>query len=528
MNGGKGGERREERGERGGPNPTFPSPPSSLPSPPALAIIGGGLAGLAAAVAAVDRGLRVELFERANFLGGRAGSFVDSATGTLVDRCQHVVMGCCDEFLALSSHTGLVDCFESTDTYHFIAPDGGQFELAPVGWLPGPWRFLPGLLRLRYLSRRDRWAIVGALRRLARAGKGTGTFCAQHPKGRSGKRCLSPFPPLPLDEATFGQWLGSQRQSTGAIEGFWSPIVLSTLGETVGRVSLTAVEKVFREAFLGSRRAGRLLLPRRPLREIFHGRLRQWLTDRGVIFHLGSPVLRVERGKEERGETEGGATTGNSLLSPFSPLPSPLSPNQLAPVPFSLVLRDGVRRPFQWVIVAVAWRDVRRLLAEELLAAMPELAGAERLEPAAIAAVHLWFDRPVVPLSHAALVGRLGQWVFADAPVARQYCQVVVSAAHRVGPYRHDEWRDEILAELRAIWPEVAQARLLHARVVAQPAALFSARPGSDRLRPPQRTSIPNLALAGDWTATGWPATMESAVRSGRQAVEGLGISDGQ
>ena len=195
MNGGKGGERREERGEGPGgtESGTFPSPRLLSPRSPALAIIGGGLAGLAAAVAAVDRGLHVELFERANFLGGRAGSFVDSATGTLVDRCQHVVMGCCDEFLVLSSHTGLVDCFELTDTYHFIAPDGGQFELAPVGWLPGPWRLLPGLLRLRYLSRRDRWAIVGALRRLARAGKGTGTFCAQRPKGRSGKRCLSPF-----------------------------------------------------------------------------------------------------------------------------------------------------------------------------------------------------------------------------------------------------------------------------------------------------------------------------------------------
>jgi squalene-associated FAD-dependent desaturase len=488
-----------------------PSPLSPLPSSPALAIIGGGLAGLAAAVAAVDRGLRVELFERANFLGGRAGSFVDSATGTLVDRCQHVVMGCCDEFLALSSHTGLMDCFESTDTYRFIAPDGQQFELAPVGWLPGPWRLLPGLLRLRYLSRRDRWAIVGALRRLAlEAEKGTGTFCAQHPEGRSGKLDLSAFP---LDETTFGQWLGSQRQSTGAIERFWSPIVLSTLGETVGRVSLTAVEKVFREAFLGSRRAGRLLLPQCPLREIFHGRLRQWLADRGVIFHLGSPVLRVEGGK------------GDRHLLPERPFGCC---TQKLPVPFSLVLRDGTRRPFQWVIVAVAWRDVRRLLAEEFLAAMPELAGAERLEPAAIAAVHLWFDRPVVPLSHAALIGRLGQWVFARACTPQQYCQVVISAAHRVGPYRHDEWRDEILAELRAIWPEVGQARLLHARVVAQPAALFSARPGADRLRPPQRTSIPNLALAGDWTATGWPATMESAVRSGRQAVEALGISDGQ
>jgi squalene-associated FAD-dependent desaturase len=495
--------------------------PSPFP-PPALAVIGGGLAGLAAAVAAVDRGLRVELFERANFLGGRAGSFVDSATGTLVDRCQHVVMGCCDELLSLCGHTALLDCFESTDTYHFIARDGKQWELAPVGWLPGPWRLLPGLLRLRFLSWRERWGIVGALRRLARRGERGEGREEMEEYGIQPSPLPSPLSPLP-SSATFGQWLGSQRQSTGAIEGFWSPIVLSTLGETVGRASLAAVEKVFREGFLGSRRASRLLLPQRPLREIFHGRLRQWLADRGVIFHLGSPVLRVELGK------------GDGHLLPERPFGCL---TQKATVPFSLVLRDGARRQFQWVIAAVSWRDVRRLLAEEFLAAMPDLAGAGQLEPAAIAAVHLWFDRPVIPLPHAALVGRLGQWVFArpcrtgvspapqfgagEAAVAQQYCQVVISAAHRVGPYRHSEWLAEILAELGAIWPEVRQARLLHARVVAQPAALFSARPGADRLRPQQRTPIPNLTLAGDWTATGWPATLESAVRSGRRAVEAL------
>jgi uncharacterized protein with NAD-binding domain and iron-sulfur cluster len=197
------------------------------------------------------------------------------------------------------------------------------------------------------------------------------------------------------------------------------------------------------------------------------------------------------------------------------------------------VLPDGARRTFAWLIVAVSWRDVRRLLADELLSAMPQLGGVEQIAPAEIAAVHLWFDRPAIPLRHAVLVGRLGQWVFtrasdasvAPAECAHQYCQVVVSAAHRVGPHRHGDWLAEVLAELGAIWPQVGQARLVHSRVVAQPAALFAALPGADRFRPPQQTPISNLALAGDWTATGWPATMESAVRSGRRAVEALGIS---
>jgi squalene-associated FAD-dependent desaturase len=515
--------------------------------PPTLAILGGGLAGLAAAEAAVDRGLKVELFERANFLGGRAGSFVDATTGTLVDCCQHVVMGCCDEFLALCSRTGVLDCFEAIDRYCFIAPDSRPYDFAPVGWLPGRWRLLPGLLRLGYLSWRERWGIIRVLRRMPR--------CLARPVGKgaggAGDRINERTEP---HEATFGHWLRTQRQSTGAIEGFWSPVVLSTLGETVGRASLAAVAKVFWDGFLGSRQSSRLLLPRSPLREIFHTRLRQWLTDRSVVFHLGCPVQRVELVEGGRPLLCEAPGTDQRLVGPF---------RQKGPAPFSLVLRDGSRRQFDKLIVAVPWRDVRRLLAEELLAAIPGLAGVEQIEPAGITAVHLWFDRPVIPLPRAALVGRLGQWVFAapcDAgvppaaergegrgergegatghstyppplsslPSAQQYCQVVVSAAHRVGPYRHNEWLAEIVAELGEIWPEVRQARVLHGRVVAQRAALFSARPGADRFRPPQRTPVPNLALAGDWTATGWPATMESAVRSGRLAVEAaLGAGDG-
>ena len=102
------------------------------------------------------------------------------------------------------------------------------------------------------------------------------------------------------------------------------------------------------------------------------------------------------------------------------------------------------------------------------------------------------------------------------------YCQVVISASHRLAPRKHDELLAEVRRELEAIWPAARAARLLHGRVVAQPAAVFSCVPGLDRFRPPQQTPIENLALAGDWTATGWPATMEGAIRSGYRAVRGL------
>ncbi len=259
------------------------------------------------------------------------------------------------------------------------------------------------------------------------------------------------------------------------------------------------------------------MLPRLPLGEIFHDRLGKWLTDRGVNVHLATPVRRIE-GDNVFGTRR--VPDPHTACAGYS--------NRAETV----VLADGTRRTFDAVIVAVPWHGVRALMAENLLAAMPALAGLERIEPAAITAVHLWFDRPITPLPHAVLVGRLSQWLFSSphTPCAEAahgvcrlyYCQVVISASHRVPQRKHDKLLDEVCRELEAIWPAARAARLLHSRVVTQPAAVFSCVPGLDRLRPPQQTPIENLALAGDWTATGWPATMEGAVRSGYRAVEAL------
>jgi uncharacterized protein with NAD-binding domain and iron-sulfur cluster len=159
-------------------------------------------------------------------------------------------------------------------------------------------------------------------------------------------------------------------------------------------------------------------------------------------------------------------------------------------------------------------------------AAMPSLAQLASLLTAPITAVHLWFDRPISPLSHAVLVGRASQWIFFDRATTgnppAHYCQAVISASHvLIG-----RTRQEILAivrqDLESVWLAARGAALLHWRAITHRSAVFSPRAGIDQLRPPQRTPIPNLFLAGDWTATGWPVTMESAVRSGYLAVEAM------
>ncbi|NLF08593.1 MAG: FAD-dependent oxidoreductase [Pirellulaceae bacterium] len=475
---------------------------------PTLAVVGGGLAGMAAAWTAAERGFRVELFERAKTLGGRAGSFVDPKTGATTDYCQHAAMGCCTALLDFCRRAGIDDCFQRTDRLHFIGPDGRRCDAAPSRLLPAPLHLLPGLAKLRYLTPGERLKIARALRQLTKSKNNSRGLTAPGEETRNpsiSRRLLAagycPDDGLCCDDdldcedvgsEPVGDWLRRHGQSQQAIDRFWSPVLVGALAETVDHASLTAARKVFRDGFLASRDASDLLLPRAPLAEIFNERLGRRLAERGVEVHLKSLVRRIEGDRRSA---------------------------------HAIVLADGRRREFGFVIVAVPWRKVRSLLADELNAAMPALESVEKIAPAAITAVHLWFDRPVVPLPHAVLIGQLSQWVFAERQndsAAVQHCQVVISAYHRMERRTHDELLYKVLGELRAVWPAVGEAELLHRRVIVQPAAVFSCLPGANRFRPLQRTPVPNLALAGDWTATGWPGTMEGAVRSGALAVEAL------
>jgi squalene-associated FAD-dependent desaturase len=435
------------------------------------------LAGLAAAVGLCRRGCRVELFEARRRLGGRAGSIRDARSGHVIDRCQHVAMGCCTNLADFCRRLGITDCFRRFGRLHFIGPEGSAYPLEAVPWLPPPLHLVPGLLRLGYLSFGDRLRIVRVLGRLARP-------------ARCGRDAT----------ASIGSWLRRHGASEASIERFWSVVIVSALGETPDRVSVATARKVLVDGFLASRRAYELEIPRFPLEELFDRRAGDWLQARGVTIHRGTPVRQIE-GDGRRAE--------------------------------AVVLPDGSRRRFDAFVAAVPWRTVRALFSEVMLAALEGLRHVGRIEPGSITAAHLWFDRPITSLPHAALVGRLGQWVFNHGPrrlgTGRSgvgyYYQVVISAAHAVDvPSGHDLVA-RLEGDLRAIWPKAREARLLHGRVVTDPAAVFSAVPGVEGLRPPQRTSVDNLALAGDWTSTGWPATMESAVRSGYLAAETVSSS---
>jgi squalene-associated FAD-dependent desaturase len=323
----------------------------------------------------------------------------------------------------------------------------------------------PGLLGLGYLSLSERISIARAMLRLARM-----------PELRHG------------DEPTVGQWLREAGQSARAIEQFWSVVLVSALSEEVDRAGLRYARKVFVDGFMANRQGYVMEVPGAALDDIYGQAMLRWLEQHGVTLCLSTPIASL---KIEADRVCGVQT------------------------------RDGEQERFDAVILAVPWRRAAEMLGE--VRECGEIAARlNRLEAAPITGVHLWFDREITSLPHAVLVGRLSQWLFrrgiqSGRPDA--YYQVVISASRRLAEDRHAVI-EEVVDDLRAVFTSARGAKLLRGRVVTEHEAVFSPVVGVDALRPKQQTPVANLLLAGDWTDTGWPATMEGAVRSGYAAAD--------
>ncbi len=438
-----------------------------------VAVVGGGLAGMAAALVLAENGCRVDLFEQRRRLGGRVGSFRDPKTGELVDRCMHVAMGCCTNFIDLVRRAAVEDCFERHTRLTFLGPGGEVCPFTSRPWLPPPLHLLAGFARLHYLSRPDRLSIGRCLVRLGRLS----------PDDCCGK--------------TTGPWLRAQGQSEQAIERFWSVVLVSALGETLDRTDLGMARKVFLDGFLRSAHGYELLLPTRPLGEILDGRVGSRLRQLGVGVHLAAKVEAVDI---EAGQAK------------------------------ALALAGGSRFSFDWLVVALPWTAISRVLSPGQLRHLDPDWQKQGLQPSAITAVHLWFDRQITSLPHAAIVGRTSQWIFQsprpESTTAHSDCghryQVVISASGQLADLPAARLLDKVLGDLRSLLQAARAANLLHHRIITERNAVFSVTPEAARSRPGAQTSVANLFLAGDWTRSGWPATMEGAVLSGYQAASVL------
>jgi squalene-associated FAD-dependent desaturase len=447
-------------------------------SGPSVAIVGGGLAGLAAACALSDSGFRVTVFERRPYLGGRASSYEHSGTGEVVDNCQHVLFKLCTNLIGFYKQIGIEDKIRWFDRMTFVESGGRRSELKP-SFLPAPFQVMPSFLGFKFLSSWDKVMLSRAL----------GALILGNPRD---------------DGSSFQDWLQRHHQTQNAIERFWKPILVSALSEDMDRIAVPYAAQVVRESMKSGQARG-MGIPSVPLTELYNA-AREYVTNHG-----GSVRLR------------------NSVQS-FIPAENGVR----------LRVQDS-EEEFDYAVLAVPFDSLAKLLPES--ADSGDL--KEKLshfETAPITGVHLWFDRQITDLPHAVLLDRTIQWMFhksmlleknpsptsnrADGHEKKEerpsYVELVISSSKSLIEKSRQEIIDLALAELREFFPDARDARLVKATVIKEVNATFSPKPGIDRYRPTSQTCWHNIFLAGDWTATGWPATMESAVRSGYLAAQAI------
>lgn len=427
-------------------------------------VLGAGLAGLAAASGLAEQGFSVTILESRNRLGGRAGSFTDAATGQMVDACQHVSMGCCTNFHHFCEKMGVDRLLAPQKSLFFMTPDR-KVSRFQADYLPAPLHLARAFLSAHYLSLGEKIKIGQALRALQRM-------------------------PGDTDEP-FLPWLIHQGQSQRSIDRFWSLVLVSALNETADRIGSRYARKVFVDAFLSHRKGFQVEVPCVPLGRLYGEELQTYL-DRWKIKVLLNQAVKEIRVEKDR-------VTG-------------------------LYLRDGTEIEANWYVSAVPFHRLGDLLPTRLVQEEAIFANLSKLELSPITSVHLWYDQAITQLPHVVLIDCLGQWLFNRGEIqpGETYVQVVVSAARAFRGLGHDEIEKRIVDEMARLFPAASRTHLLRARVVTEHAATFSVVPGVDEYRPVQSSPIANLFLAGDWTATGWPATMEGAVRSGYLAAEAL------
>lgn len=422
-------------------------------------IVGGGIAGIAAAIRLAERGIAVTVLETRKKLGGRATSFTDVRSGEVLDNCQHVVLGCCSNYLDLLERLGASDKIAWYDEQYWVEA-GGRVSILRPGASPTPLHFLGSILRARFMSPADIAALSVAIADILRVDR------AQH------------------EHETFGAYLARLDQPESFVRRFWSPVIVSACNMGVDRVSASVALHVFQEGFLANRVAARMGVPSVPLVDLYE-KAASIITAAGGRVLLGEGVASID----ERGA----------------------------------VTTDGKRFTVEpgRVICAVPVERVNRVVDERVRARDARFRGLDAFTHSPILGVHLQFEAPVMSLPHAVLVDRPTQWLFRKDNEGR-YLHAVISAADEWVALSEEEIANRVVADIRGCFPAARDVALTRARAVKEKLATFAPTPGVERVRPSAVSTDSTLVLAGDYTRTGWPATMEGAARSGYAAAEAV------
>jgi squalene-associated FAD-dependent desaturase len=439
-------------------------------SPEAI-VVGGGFAGLAAATALAEEGARVVLMEARPHLGGRARSWIDPETGHVVDNGQHLFMGCYAETLRFLSRIGALErlALQPRLQVPFLDP-GGRSAVFRLPRLPSPWNLAAGLLRCPGLSLSDRLSLLRVGREVA----------------RRSRRVAAPGSAGSLDDRSVAEWLAGLGQSPEATRRLWFPLAVAALNEDPRVASAACFLPVLREAFHRGAAGSRLGIARVGLSDLYVDPALHFLRGKGCEARTRTQVRRLL--------VEGGRFGG-------------------------VLMPDGTRVAAGAVVAAVPPEELLELLPPGV-AADPAFAGASRLQTSPIVSAYLWFGSPVTDLPFAGLIGGTWQWMFnrrafAGSPGGQHGVTLVCSAARDLVDRPREQLVRLALEDLHAFVPASRRAALRHSLVIKEKRATISPARGALALRPASRTRYRGLHLAGDWIATGLPATIEGAVLSG-------------
>lgn len=456
-------------------------------------VVGAGFAGLSAAAALAERGARVLVLEARPALGGRATAFTDPATGERVDNGQHVLFGCYDETFRFLRRIGAESHVRVQPrlTVDMIDRDGRASRLACPP-LPSPLHLLGGVLMWSALGWRDRLAALRVWKPIFDGvGRGLTPRQAGLPAGANGP---------PYGNETVREYLLRHGQTARLIELLWEPLAVAALNQPIDTAAAEPFTRVLARMLAGGARGSALAMPLKPLDELYALPARAFIEARG-------------------GEVRTQASAQIMCGGPAAPYRQRSAPQaQGAGVQ---VVVHGERLTARSVICAVPWYALPDTLAEAPAALAPVLDAAARTAASPIVTVNLWFDRVVTEQTFVGLPGRTMQWVFDKRTVfgsQASHLSLVSSGAEAVVARGNQELIDLAVREVSAALPGAHSAVLLRAVVVREKRATFSVAPGQPQ-RPPTRTGVPGLFLAGDWIETGLPATIEGAVISGHAAA---------
>ena len=441
-------------------------------------VVGAGVAGLNAADALARSGAKVTVLERRLHVGGRAYSYLHPALNEVVDS-QHVVVGCCTNLIEFCNAAGLADKIRWYERQTFLEPATSTLPVRAStispGLLPAPLQYSGSFASASMLSVADKISIARGMQEFLRGYPAT-------------------------DAESVSNWYRRTRQSAGAIRHFWEPIILATLNDSAENSSLKYAGKVFHELFIKSSAGGRLGIPTVPLSE-FYAAGAEMVQANGGQVELRASIEQII----QRSDGRWALRTGESEY-----------------VADDIILA----LPFEQTEKLIAGMVVQNSSGEQVKSELMER--FTHFEHSPFISILLWFDRQITDLDHAWLLDSTIQWFFHKSRIrsypAEQgsYVELVIAGSRTELPMSRAQILGPALEELKRFFPEAGRAKLIKSGILKEARATFSVTPGLDQYRPQQKTDLPGLYLAGDWTQTEWPSTMEGAARSGRLAAGSL------